>query len=77
MGEKYRVHLRCPQCARLGIVLVDDGPPFTVERLPSYFSVVTKASTHEGTKMGCQCGEIFELPKPTNRRDGSGGALHT
>jgi hypothetical protein len=62
MGKLYGLELRCPKCGRLGEIVVDDGPPFTVERLPSHFRVVKEASTREDTKIGCQCGEIFGLP---------------
>jgi len=61
MGERYRLELRCPKCGRQGEAVVDQGPPFTVVRLPSYFRVVKEAESREGTKLGCQCGELFDL----------------
>jgi len=61
MGAEYQVHLRCPQCERLGIVLVDDGPLFVIKRLPSYFRVVKEAPSSEDTKIGCQCGNVFDF----------------
>lgn len=68
MGEK-RAEMR-PQCGRLGEAVVDYGPP-------CYFRVLKEATISEGTKMGCRCGEIFGIPGPISRRDGSGGVLHT
>jgi hypothetical protein len=61
MGKRYLVIQKCPKCTRIGEVDVDDGPPFTVEQLPPYFRVVKEAPTREGIKIGCQCGEWFDL----------------
>jgi hypothetical protein len=53
--------LICPKCDRVASACASRGPPFTITWLPPSFSVVKKSPTRQGTKIGCRCGEIFEL----------------
>jgi hypothetical protein len=63
MGEK-RVELTCPACRLTGEAVVDDGQSFTVEQLPSCFRITKLSDRVQGFKIGCRCGEIFDLPPP-------------
>jgi hypothetical protein len=51
----------CPGCQKSGWATVSRGPPFTVQWLPPPFRVMKESTTREGTKIGCKCGELFDL----------------
>jgi hypothetical protein len=61
MRERYEIDVKCPNCGRSGQAIVDDGPPFSVHALPPYFRITREADQGAWFKVGCQCGEIFDL----------------
>lgn len=55
------IGLRCQSCQRVGSAFVSRGPPFTVQSLSPAFRVVQRSTTRQGTKVGCQCGQLIDL----------------